>query len=215
MFDYAFKDVVSKATEDLAESEDSLHATAEANGTTKLSSGMNKFFTTSSIRGIIRAIAVRMLLRGESQEDTRAKLNDLIEQVRRTGDIDAATAGRLKTMSYDAINQQCSPITYCDTFSMYKYELDIMTEANGSMSWDLLTREEREAMTEQERSIMDNYIATSKAYWEAKRIREQYFMKRSMRIVLDLLNKYGESIRVLDDELLQYLQERLSANLQH
>lgn len=210
MFDYAFKDArVTTSKEDYVEATGHTYPrTDNAAPKTTFTDGALKFITTCSIRGFVHAFAHRMCMSGVDKNVAKQKIDEFIELARRSGDISRGTAQSLKDVDCFEARVSMPPTVCRDTFSISGYGMDILDSAIGTYDWRFVPSDERKTMTEQEQAIFDNYDAAAKAFFEADTIRRQYYVKKATAIVSGLLAKYGETLRLMDEELLNYLQQR-------
>lgn len=206
MFDYAFRNKIGKGVESLVISDGPTYSSA----TSPVPPPVSAFVLKNGVSGIIRAFGYRMSLAGVKPDDVKVKLKDLIEQIRRTGDIDAAFAKELNEMEYTVPESAMSPIVYCDTFGLTRYGLNVLNEAVGTYA--SLDKATRSQLSKEEQAILDNYDKAAKEFFEAQRIRNNYFVGKAVNIIGDMLTKYGETLRNLDEELLNYLQQRFGVN---
>lgn len=205
MFNYAFNNAdVKPSNEDYAE------GSALPKPEVCLTDGATRFITKCSISGLIRAFAARMYLSGIAREEVGRKLDEFVELVRRSGDITKAEADDLKKYDFLAARVPTAPVVFRDTFGMSGYAADLSDAAIGTYDWRYVPDEERKNMSDQEKSILDNYEAAARAYFEASTIRSQYYAKRAGAVISGLLTKYGEALRTMDEELLKFLQENFT-----
>lgn len=216
MFSYAFKAAgATPSKEDYVQSEEHTYPRSE-NAAPKMtfSDGAIHFLTKCSIRGLVYAFAQRMCLSGSDKDVVKTKLTEFIELARRSGDISREEAVDLKNEDHLVPRESLIPVCCRDTFGVSGYGMDLLNTAIGTYDWRFVPQQERKNMDPQELSILDNYEAASKAYFEADNIRRQYYTKKATAIINALLAKYGETLRLMDEELLTFLQERFKVETQ-
>ena len=178
-----------------------------------LSPDASAMIVDSAVNGIVKAFARKMFMSGTNKDETIEKINEFVDLVRKNGDITRERAVDLKGNDYfitDDANPDRVPV-FCNDFDMWSYENSIVAEALCTSTWvtEWVTREYKDKLTENERSILDNFEKTRRAYLDALNIRDTYFLKKSKALVADLLAKYEQPLTALDGELYRFLAERL------
>lgn len=202
MFEYAIKPSV----------EDMVVATGNSNDNSSTGSAETiTLINTGIIRGLVSAFAMRLAAKGVKQEEITEKISAFINQCFYAGDLDKYAIGWLKNEDWYRRAERagciCAPCGDEDSLWTYAYDISehALCERTYASQWG---KDYREKLPANERAILDNYEKASEAYYEASRIRDEYFRNKSRVCIKAIIVKYGESLSKLDTELYEFLCER-------
>ena len=210
MFNFAIKKTSVKAQESLAEVKPEVRGYKAVN----LSEGGRQAVLTGCIRGIISSMAKLLRLRGDKQNVVAEKIKPFVASCVAGGDLSKEDAEWI--LSDDWYFSAWDYIPYCSSThdSLYSLFYSIMEDAKCSKLWNSEAKDWYNAkINEDEKAILDAYNKAEQAYYEARKIRDEYFTKRGALIVHDVLRKYASHLSSIDQEFYNFMAERVAETL--
>jgi hypothetical protein len=211
MFNFALKKQTNKpAQESLVEKTPEIRDYVALN----LSEGGRYVVITGTVRGIVSALAKLLRLRGEKPDAIAEKIKPFIASCVSAGDLRKDTAEYILSDDWYFTQSDYIPCYCRPSDSMWSLFNDILEEAKGSKYWNSdLKNDLKLNINPQEKAILDAFETARKAYYDAMRVRDDYFSKRGALIVHDVLRKYAQHISSIDEEFYKFMADQIAETL--
>lgn len=179
-----------------------------------LSEGGRQFVITGTIRSIITASAKLLRMKGDKPEVVVDKIKPFIVACVSTGDLSKQSAESILADDwYFASSYEYVPSYSAPSDSLWSLFREIHEGAQGSREWNTEYKHWNGKVNEQEKAILDAYTKARDAFWDACRIRDNYFAKKGALVVHDVLRKYASVLTNIDAEFYNFMIERIDETL--
>ena len=210
MFNFAIKQRPAKAQESLVEKSPAIRDWKSLN----LSENGRQLVIVACVRGIVSALARLLRLRGDSQVEVIEKIKPLVVSCVSSGDISKREAEWILSDDWYFAQSDYIPCYCTPTDSLYSFFREIVEESKGARIWNTeCKRQFSNKISAEELAILDAYDKAREAYYDAMRIRDQYFAKKSALLVHDVMRKYASQISNIDQEFYNFMSQRIAETL--
>ena len=213
MFNFAVKKTPVQAQESLVEKDPEIRNFKSL----CLSENGRQMIITGCVRGIVSALAKLLRMRGDKPESVVEKIKPFIVSCVSTGDLGKkdVVVDQCGTMADWYFSQTDYLPCYCrPSDSLYSFFFEILEDAKGSRMWSACDREYYGGkLSDEEKAILDAYDKAREAYYDAMKIRDQYFAKKGALIVHDVLRKYASQISAIDQEFYNFMSRHIAETL--
>lgn len=211
MFRFAAKNLSTKATESLVEKDDTdIRRSEDLN----LSEAARHASILGCLDGIVCALARLLKLKGKAPEEIVETINPLIASCVASGDLSKQNAEWVRDSDWYASSQDYIP-SYCTpSDSMWSFYHDIIESTKCSRLWsDDIRRDLEKNIDPQEKAILDAFEKARDAYYDAMRIRDEFFAKKAATVLHDVLRKYESQISAIDEEFFKFMSHQVAETL--
>lgn len=210
MFSFPIKRAPVKAQESYVEKSPEIRDHKALN----LSENGRQMLIMACVRGIVSSLAKLLRLRGDKQPDIVEKIKPFVVSCVSSGDISKRDAEWVLSDDWYFSQSDYVPCYCTPTDSLYSFFYEIIEESKGTRIWNTECRDRYNAkISEEEKAILDAFEKARKAYYDAMRIRDNYFYKKSALLVHDVLRKYAAHISNIDQEFYNFMSRRIAETL--
>jgi len=210
MFNFAVKKATAPAQESMVEKDPDIRSfSAEL-----LSEGGRQMVIAGCVRAIVSALARLLRMRGDKPEVVTEKLKPFVVSCVSAGDIAKREAEWILSDNWYAEQRDYIPCYCSPSDSMWAFYREILEEAKGSKMWNSeLKNEYGKNLNEQEKAILDAFDKARKEYYDAMRVRDEYFSKKGALIVHDVIRKYANVLSSIDNEFYNFMSDNVAETL--
>ena len=210
MFNFAIKKAPAQSQESLVEKSPEIRDYKSL----YLSENGRQALITGCFRGIVSALAKLLRLKGEKPEAIAEAIKPLIASGVASGDIAKRDAEWILSDDWFFSQSDWLPCYCRPTDSLYSFFYEIMEEAKGSRLWNTDARNYYGGkVTAEEKAILDAFEKARTAYFDAMRVRDEYFAKKGALLVHDILRKYASQISTIDQEFYNFMSRHIAETL--
>ena len=210
MFSFAVKKTPAQAQESLVEKDPEIRNYKSL----CLSENGRQMIITGCVRGIVSALAKLLRMRGDKPEGVVEKIKPFIVSCVSSGDLGKKDAEWILSDDWFFSQTDYLPCYCRPSDSLYSFFHEILEDAKGSRLWSACDREYYGGkISAEEKAILDAYEKAREAYYDAMKIRDQYFAKKGALVVHDVLRKYASQISAIDQEFYNFMSRQIAETL--
>lgn len=210
MFNFAIKKAPAQAQESLVEKSPEIRNFKSL----CLSENGRQMIITGCVRGIVSALAKLLRLRGDKPETIVEKIKPLIVSCVSCGDLGKKDAEWILSDDWYFTQSDYLPCYCRPTDSLYAFFYEILEDAKGSRLWNACDRSYYGGkLSDDEKAILDAFDKAREAYYEAMRVRDNYFAKKGALVVHDVLRKYASQVSAIDQEFYNFMSRHIAETL--